>query len=447
MIKLQKGLDLPISGEPRHVIHDSPKVKSVAVLGEDFVGMKPTMMVKVGDQVKKGQVLFNDKKNEGVCFTAPASGTVSAINRGPKRVLQSVVVDVSGDESVQFKKYSESDLTSLSPEDVESNLIESGMWQSFRTRPFSKSPVKGSRPAALFVTAIDTNPLAANAAFVINHYADAFKAGLTIISKLTSGTMHVCTAPEPRLELPVVANLKETSFSGPHPAGLAGTHIHFLEPVTVDRVVWTIGYADVIGIGKLFLTGELFTERLISIAGPMVEHPRLYKTRIGANTDELLAGLLTSGEARVVSGSLFSGHKAAGPHAYLGFFHSQISVIEEGRKRELLGWKMPGFDKFSVKRSYAGGWFPWKKFDMTSSTGGSERSIVPIGMYEKVLPIDTEATFLVRSLLTRDSDLGVALGILDMDEEDVGLLSFVCPGKNEYGPMLREVLSSIERDG
>ncbi len=447
MIKLQKGLDLPISGEPRHVIHNAPAVKSVAVLGEEFVGMKPTMLVKVGDHVKKGQVLFTDKKNEGIRYTSPASGKVTAINRGAKRVFQSVVIAVSGNDSVSFKKHSYSELGSLKADDIEKILIESGMWQSFRTRPFSKAPAVGSRPAALFVTAIDTSPLAANAGFVISQYADAFKAGLTIVSKMTTGPMHVCTAPDPQIDLPDVANLKETKFSGPHPAGLAGTHIHFLEPATTDRVVWTVGYADVIAIGQLFLTGELFTERLISVAGPMVKRPCLYKTRMGASTEDLLSGLLESGDVRVVSGSLFSGHKASGPHGFLGRFHNQICVIEEGRKRELLGWKMPGFDKYSVKRSYAGGWFSWKKFDMTSSTGGSERAIVPIGMYEKVLPLDTEATFLVRSLLTRDTDLGVALGVLDLDEEDVGLLSFVCPGKNEFGPMLREVLTSIERDG
>jgi Na+-transporting NADH:ubiquinone oxidoreductase subunit A len=446
MIKISKGLDLSISGAPYQIIETTVVPRRVAVLGSDYVGMKPTMLVKVGDTVAKGDPLFEDKKNSGVHFTAPAGGKVVEINRGARRVLESVVIEVGGDQAKSFKQTDTSQLASLNAEAIEQNLLDSGMWAALRTRPYSKIPAVGTRPVALFVTAMDTNPLAADAALVIQEYAQAFKDGLTILSHLAP-KVHVCTGPKGKVEIPELKNVAESTFSGPHPAGLAGTHIHFLEPVDAERVVWTINYADVIAIGKLFTTGELFTERVISVAGPAIKSPCLVRTHLGASSEELIAGKLQPGENRVISGSVFSGREASGAQAYLGRYHLQLSVLEEGRKRELLGWKLPGFDKFSVKRSYMGGWLPWQKYDFTTTTHGSERAIVPIGCYEKVMPQDTEPTFLARSLLSDDVDLAESLGLLEMDEEDVGLMSFVCPGKHEYGKLLRKLLTIHERDG
>ncbi|ELN2739515.1 Na(+)-translocating NADH-quinone reductase subunit A [Pluralibacter gergoviae] len=447
MIKITKGLNLPIAGAPSQQISEATAVAHVAVLGEEFPGMRPAMMVSEGERVLKGQPLFEDKKIPGVLFTAPASGTVSAIHRGERRVLQSVVIAVDGDESLAFERFDTAELATLSRETVQQLLLASGLWVSLRTRPFSKTPVPGSVPAAIFVTAMDTNPLAADPQPLIAAHRDAFNAGLTVLTRLTDGKVHVCQASGGKLGGHPGGQVTFNEFSGPHPAGLPGTHIHFLEPVSLARQVWHLNYQDVIAIGRLFTEGELFTERVIALGGPQVNTPRLLRTRMGASLDELLAGELAAGENRVISGSVLSGTRAAGPHAFLGRFHLQVSVVREGRDKELFGWIMPGREKYSVTRTTLGHFLRHKLFNFSTDTHGGERAMVPIGNYERVMPLDILPTHLLRDLLVGDTDGAQALGCLELDEEDLALCTYVCPAKYEYGPMLRDVLTRIEQEG
>jgi len=447
MIKITKGLNLPIAGMPSQQISSKPAVKRVALLGEEYIGMRPSMAVREGDRVQKGQLLFEDKKNPGVRFTAPASGTISAIHRGERRVLQSVVIDVDGDDAVHFPRYELADLAGLTREAVQRQLLESGMWTAFRTRPFSKIPAPGSVPAAIFVTAIDTNPLAADPQPIILAQREAFDAGLTLLTRLTDGKVHVCQASGGKLGGHPVGQVTFNQFAGPHPAGLVGTHIHFLEPVSLKKQVWHLNYQDVIAVGKLFLEGELSVERIIALGGPQVKEPRLIKTCSGASLDELLADELLDDENRIISGSVLSGTHARGPHAFLGRFHLQVSVVKEGREKELFGWVMPGKDKFSITRTTLGHFMKRKLFNFTTDTNGGERAMVPIGNYERVMPLDILPTMLLRDLLAGDTDSAQALGCLELDEEDLALCTYVCPGKYEYGPALRSVLTQIEQEG
>ena len=447
MIKITKGLNLPIAGMPSQQISSKPAVKRVALLGEEYIGMRPSMAVREGDRVQKGQLLFEDKKNPGVRFTAPASGTISAIHRGERRVLQSVVIDVDGDDAVHFPRYELADLAALTREVVQRQLLESGMWTAFRTRPFSKIPAPGSVPAAIFVTAIDTNPLAADPQPIILAQREAFDAGLTLLTRLTDGKVHVCQASGGKLGGHPVGQVTFNQFAGPHPAGLVGTHIHFLEPVSLKKQVWHLNYQDVIAVGKLFLEGELSVERIIALGGPQVKEPRLIKTCSGASLDELLADELLDDENRIISGSVLSGTHARGPHAFLGRFHLQISVVKEGREKELFGWVMPGKDKFSITRTTLGHFMKRKLFNFSTDTNGGERAMVPIGNYERVMPLDILPTMLLRDLLAGDTDSAQALGCLELDEEDLALCTYVCPGKYEYGPALRSVLTQIEQEG
>ncbi|MBD0903503.1 Na(+)-translocating NADH-quinone reductase subunit A [Klebsiella grimontii] len=447
MIKITKGLNLPIAGMPSQQISSKPAVKRVALLGEEYIGMRPSMAVREGDRVQKGQLLFEDKKNPGVRFTAPASGTISAIHRGERRVLQSVVIDVDGDDAVHFPRYELADLAGLTREAVQRQLLESGMWTAFRTRPFSKIPAPGSVPAAIFVTAIDTNPLAADPQPIILAQREAFDAGLTLLTRLTDGKVHVCQASGGKLGGHPVGQVTFNQFAGPHPAGLVGTHIHFLEPVSLKKQVWHLNYQDAIAVGKLFLEGELSVERIIALGGPQVKEPRLIKTCSGASLDELLADELLDDENRIISGSVLSGTHARGPHAFLGRFHLQISVVKEGREKELFGWVMPGKDKFSITRTTLGHFMKRKLFNFSTDTNGGERAMVPIGNYERVMPLDILPTMLLRDLLAGDTDSAQALGCLELDEEDLALCTYVCPGKYEYGPALRSVLTQIEQEG
>ncbi|HCB1502412.1 Na(+)-translocating NADH:ubiquinone oxidoreductase A subunit [Klebsiella oxytoca] len=447
MIKITKGLNLPIAGMPSQQISSKTAVKRVALLGEEYIGMRPSMAVCEGDRVQKGQLLFEDKKNPGVRFTAPASGIVSAIHRGERRVLQSVVIDVEGDEAIHFSRYESADFAGLTRESVQQQLLESGQWTAFRTRPFSKIPAPGSVPAAIFVTAIDTNPLAAEPQPIILAQRDAFDAGLTVLTRLTDGQVHVCQASGGKLGGHPVGQVTFNQFTGPHPAGLPGTHIHFLEPVSLKKQVWHLNYQDVIAIGKLFLEGEIYSERIIALGGPQVKEPRLLKTCLGASLDELLVDELLDDENRVISGSVLSGTHAHGPHAFLGRFHLQVSVVKEGREKELFGWVMPGKDKFSITRTTLGHFLKHKLFNFSTDTHGGERAMVPIGNYERVMPLDILPTMLLRDLLAGDTDSAQALGCLELDEEDLALCTYVCPGKYEFGPALRSVLTQIEQEG
>ncbi|MDU1651851.1 MAG: Na(+)-translocating NADH-quinone reductase subunit A [Leclercia adecarboxylata] len=447
MIRIRKGLDLPISGIPLQQILPSATPRHVAIMGDDYIGMRPTMLVQEGDSVTKGQALFEDKKNPGVLFTAPASGTVVAIHRGERRVLQSVVIRLEGDRQREFTRYDVADLPSLTRQAVQAQLLESGLWTALRTRPFSKTPVPGTVPAAIFVTAMDTNPLSADPQPLILAQRQAFDAGLTLLTHLTDGKVHVCQANGGKLGGHPQGKVTFNTFAGPHPAGLPGTHIHFLEAVSLTKQVWHLNYQDVIAIGKLFTTGELYTDRVIALGGPQMRNPRLVRTCLGADINDLLVDETLEGENRHISGSVLSGRHAVGAHAYLGRFHLQISVVKEGREKELFGWVMPGKEKFSVTRTTLGHFLRNKLFNFSTDTHGGERAMVPIDNYERVMPLDILPTLLLRDLLAGDTDSAQALGCLELDEEDLALCTYVCPGKYEYGPVLREVLTRIEQEG
>ncbi|WP_086931539.1 Na(+)-translocating NADH-quinone reductase subunit A [Agarilytica rhodophyticola] len=447
MIKIRRGLDLPITGAPRQSIEDGASIRSVALLGSDYHGMKPTIAVKVGDKVKEGQILFSDKKNPGVNYTSPAAGTVAAVNRGYQRVFESVVIDVEGDEAEQFAQYDAAKLASLGRQEVVENLVNSGLWTAIRTRPYSKVPAIDSTPKAIFVAAMDTNPLAADPQVVLKEKDEAFQNGLALLSNLTEGKVYVCHAQGASIPACGLERVVYETFGGVHPAGNVGTHIHYLSPVSANSTVWTVNYQDVAAMGELFTTGKLHFDRVVSLAGPQVEDPRLVRTRVGANLEELTAGQVKSGENRLVSGSVFGGTVGKGPFAFLGRYHNQVSVLQEGRERPFLHYLTPGSDRFSALGIYISKLFSGKKFNFTTSTNGSERAMVPIGAYERVMPLDILPTQLLRSLIVRDTDMAQKLGCLELDEEDLALCTFVCSGKYEYGPLLRENLTQIEREG
>jgi len=360
-------------------------------------------------------------------------------------VLQSVVIDLDGDEQLSFASYPVAQLGNLEAAQVRDNLQASGLWTALRTRPFSKVPAIDATPASIFVTAIDTHPLAADPAVVIAEQAADFENGLKVLTRLAK--VFLCKAEGVSLPGEGTAGVTSESFAGPHPAGLAGTHIHFLDPVNATKSVWTINYQDVIAVGKLFTTGQLWTERVVALAGPVVEQPRLVRTRLGANLQELTAGELKAGHNRVISGSVFGGRTSRGACAFLGRYHQQVSCLGEGNDREMLHYLRAGVNKHSVLNVFVSKLMGDKKFPFTTTTNGSPRAMVPVGNYEKVMPLDILPTQLLRSLIVADTDMAQKLGCLELDEEDLALCNYVCAGKYEYGPILRENLTRIEKEG
>jgi Na+-transporting NADH:ubiquinone oxidoreductase subunit A len=380
-------------------------------------------------------------------YTSPGSGKVIKINRGPKRHFESIVIALGGDDEVTFNSYPVNELKSIGREEVIEGLLDSGLWTSLKTRPFGRVADPETVPHSIFITAMDTNPLGPHVEKVLEGRERDFCNGLTVISKLTKGKLFLCKAPGSEIPMIELESLRVEEFAGPHPAGNAGTHIHFLDPASRTRSVWHIGAQDLAAVGRLFTTGRLSVERIASLAGPSVKDPRLIRTRIGASLDDLTSGELTGDDNRVISGSVLSGHTAAGPMSFLGRYHQQVSVVPEGGKREFLGWLNPGSNLYSVKNVVLSKLFPNKKFVFNTSLNGSQRAIVPIGSYELVMPLDILPTFLLRALIINDIEEAERLGCLELDEEDLALCTFVCPSKIDYGPILRRNLTLIEREG
>ncbi|MDJ0905523.1 MAG: Na(+)-translocating NADH-quinone reductase subunit A [Woeseiaceae bacterium] len=452
-IKTKKGLNIPVSGIPDPSIGAGRRVRSVAVLGRDYVGLKPRMLVQEGDKVSLGDALFFDKRDPDVMYTAPGTGTVASINRGERRALLSVVVDLDpgADDAVRFPELAGGNVDSLTADKIREVLQTSGQWTAFRTRPFSRVPLSASEPRSIFVTATDTNPLAADPAAIVSAREAEFESGLAVIAKLTAGPVYLCTGEGWSATTGDADRVEHAVFSGPHPAGLVGTHIHHLDPVGIGRTVWHIGYQDVIAIGELFTSGRIGTTRIVALGGPAVDKPRLVSTRLGASTDELTAGELDRGGAggpgpRVISGSVLSGRRASGPEAYLGRYHVQVSVIPAGGSRRLLGWLPSRSTAFSFTGLFASR-HQSRLEDLTTGSHGNATGIVPVDAFEKIVPLDIVTVPLLRALLIKDTDQAQALGCLELDAEDLALCSFVCPGKNDYGTVLGVNLEQIEREG
>ena len=447
MIKIKRGLDIPLAGAPSGDLDTAVTTRAAGLLGADYHGMKPTMAVQVGDVVKRGDLLFTDKKCEGVRYTSPAGGRVSAINRGAKRAFQSVVVEIDGDGAASFGQYSGAAARELSAEAIKTQLIQSGQWTALRARPFGRVADPATSPAGLFITAIDTHPHAPNPEQVISREADAFELGQTLLANLVDCPVYLCAAPGSDMPQATHERISRHDFSGPHPAGLAGTHVHFLMGASAERIAWTIGYQDVIAVGRLFLDGALYVERVVALAGPSVSRPRLVLSRVGADLQALVAGEGEGDDARLLSGSVLGGRAVQSDTAYLGRYHQQVALLPEGRERAFMGWLSPGVNKHSVMGIYLSSWFGSKPLKMSTNTNGSERAMVPVGAYEKVMPLDILPTQLLRALLVGDTETAQALGCLELDEEDLALCTYVCPGKYEYGGILRDNLTLIEKEG
>ena len=453
-VKTGKGLDVPISGVPEPVIDASRTVRSVALLGRDHVGLKPRMMVAEGDRVELGDTLFVDKRDPVVAYAAPGTGVVRAINRGERRVLLSVVIELDETEEGEEPQYPHvagRPLDDLAEARIREVLHSSGLWTAFRTRPFSRVPLADSSPRSIFVTAIDTNPLAANPVDVASDREADLETGLAVLSRLTAGTVYLCTGSDWTAPAVEHERIQTVAFAGPHPAGLAGTHIHHLDPVGADRSVWHVGYQDVIAVGELFRTGRIPTGRIVSLGGPAVERPRLLATRLGASIDELTAGELKYGSAvgtppRIVSGSVLSGRRAIGPEAYLGRYHTQVSALPLGGGRRLFGWLPLRRRTYSFTGLFAARQ-QRRLEELTIDSHGTQSALIPVQAFDKVLPLDVMPVPLLLSLLIGDTDQAQALGCLELDAEDLALCSFVCPGKNDYGAVLQANLDQIEREG
>jgi Na+-transporting NADH:ubiquinone oxidoreductase subunit A len=440
-VEVRRGMDLPIAGEPSEIVEASAPVGSVALLGDDFPGVRGELQVQEGDRVALGQTLFVDRRRPALRFVSPAAGRVSAVRRGEGRRLTAVVVGLEGEAQVGFPELSPDAVRDLGREATTARLLDSGAWAALRARPFGGIPHPGEVPAAIFVRAIATDPLGADPAPFLRARADDLSVGLAALTHLTDGSVFLCMGPGDAPELPEHERVRAVHFAGPHPAGLVGTHIHHLCPVSAMRRVWYLGYQDVFAIGALLRTGRIDSERVIALGGGLVERPRLLRTYLGASTEDLVRGELVSGECRIVSGSVLSGRRALRPAAFLGRYHEQLCALpllpDEGSPRRG-AWLVP-------RRGGARRVPPWRRLPAwTAERHGARRAILPLDLFDRVVPLRIPIGLLLRALAAGDVESAERYGALELEEEDLALCSFLCPSKLEYGPLLRRALAEIE---
>ena len=445
-IKTKRGLNLPISGGlSSHEVVAGPPIKQVAILPQEAVGIKPRLLVEVGDAVQIGTPLVLDKRSEKVLFTAPTSGEIAAIHRGARRALLAIVIQPDG-ANTQIDGFGPLDPAQTATEDLVDALCRSGLWAGLRRRPFECVARPDDEPRALFVTAIDTRPLAADPRELIRGREEHFTAGLTALARLAPKTF-LCTGGGDWNSL-APSGVQVQEFQGPHLAGNVGTHMHLLSPVAAGRNAWHIGAQDVADIGEFLSTGVIPTERVVALVGPALRQPQLVRTQKGAAISELCAGLAETEEARYINGSVLDG-KLAQPGdevGYLGRYANQISVLSDAPKRRFLDWMNP-FSKTHTVTNTVFSKFVTKEYAYDTDTNGSHRAIVPIGSYEEVMPLDILPTQLLRALVSQDLEGCEKLGVLELAEEDLSLCEYVCASKTDYSVLLRDMLTTIEKEG
>ena len=411
--KHRRGLDAGVAGAvPQHVAgHFIPT--SCALLGDDVPGLQPEFRIAVGDTVNTGQILFVDRKSPDISFASPATGVVTVAEFGARRTLGKVVIetadDVQMDVPVPDTARHRSGLAQL--------LLKCGLWPSFLTRPFGRIPRPGSVPAAIFITAVDTNPLAADPATVLAPVLTLFEHGVEALAMLTDGPVFVCQAPGADL-VPASGRIRIARFEGPHPAGLPGTHIHHLLPASVARLVWHIGYQDVVAIGDLLVNHRYRSERVIARAGPASARPGLVETRLGASLIDVAKADGAAGHAVLLSGSVISGRRSG----YLGRYHTQMTML-------------------SPPAQHGNGTILERLRRWTAQ--GGPGPLIPLESFERAMPLDILPVPLLRALSVGDTETAVRLGCLELVEEDLALMSYLCPGRNDYGALLRQMLDDI----
>ena len=445
-------MDIRLAGAPQPETADVTSSGLITVYPTDF-GIKPRLLVKEGDQVKRGSPLFLNKKNEAMKFRSPAGGTVKSIVVGERRVIERIVVETAKNESVEtFPKYAAEQVLSLTHDQILGILLDTGLLALVRQRPFLKMADQAAKPKSIFVNAMNTAPFQANANVAIKGYETAFQAGLNALTRLTTGKVFLCLDGKAEGLSPALTAAQHVSihyFDGPHPSGNTSVHIHYLDPVKPHEIVWTVKATDVAQIGRLLTEGAIPADRIVSLGGPGVKENdrKHYRVRVGESLRALLDGKLESGEQRVILGDVLSGCTTS-QDASLHFLDTAITVLPEDRERHYLGWIMPGLTVFSQSRTFLSRWLrPKATWSLGTNTHGSKRTMVLTGLYDRFMPMNIMVDYLVRAILAHDTDEAVKLGLLEVAPEDVALCAFVCPSKMDLVDIIRQGLDEVEKEG
>ncbi len=449
-IYIRKGLSIRLAGAPAREVADAANAAQVGVAPADFRGMKPRLLVQIGQAVKRGSAILQDKRNEAIFLTSPATGTVREVVYGARRAIERVVIDVAhADEAEIFPSYTVESAAAAKAADIVSLLCRTGLLCLLRQRPFSGVPAPGVTPKAVFVNAMSTAPHRADAATLVKGREKEFQAGLNALRQCATKGLFLCIAKGDSA-LAAFQNVTVQEFDGPHPSGNTSTHIHKLCPLGVGDTVWTVTAANLVLIGELLLTGRVPAYKTVALGGPGVKagQARHYRVRIGATVGRITEGRLVEGETRVVAGDVLGGTETAGDRL-IPFAESALNVLCEDRGRRFLGWIMPGNNQFSAHRTVLSRWLGGLSREWTLGTNknGGDRAMVLTGLYDQYVDLDLMVDYLVRAVLANDFDEAVKLGLLSVDPEDFALPAFVCPSKMDLVGIVRKGLEDLEKEG
>jgi len=445
---IKQGRDIRLKGSPRKEFVDIALPKQVGIQPSDFKGINPRLTVKEGDRVKVGTSIFSDKASPEIQVASPVSGKVIAINRGAKRALLSIVIETDGQQNSEaFQKFTFEQIKNISKADAVGFLLKGHLWPAIRQRPFSKVASPVEKPKAVFVHAMNTEPLALDIDFILEGREQEFQAGLNIIKRLTDGDVHVCVKQGSRSKaLTQSEGVRMHSFVGPHPAGNVSTHIHRVDPINKGDLVWYVEAQDVLRIGSFFLNGIYPAERIVAVSGEGASDYKFYaKTILGVPFSDLLGHKVIPG-MRYISGSVLVG-KDVGADGFLRFYDSQITILPEGGTREVLGWLAPGSNKYTFSKTYLSAFLSEKEAALTSDENGSHRAMVVNNVYDPYVSLDIMTYFLLKAVISGNIEEAEQLGILECDEEDFALCTFACPSKTDVGGIIRSGLDMIEKEG
>lgn len=447
-IKIKRGFDIPLAGKAEKTLANSLQSETYAIKPTDFLGFqRPKLLVKEGDVVKAGTPIFYDRKMEAVMYCAPVSGEVVEIIRGEKRKLTGVKILADKQiEYVKFPERSSTELAGITREEAQKVMLESGVWPQIIQRPYGIVANPEDTPKSIFISTFDTHPLAPDFDYLLKNQGNYFSAGIEVLKKFTIGKVHLGINAEAEVS-PIFSSAKGVAtekFSGIHPAGNVGVHIHHIDPINKGDIVWTLDPYGVVQIGKLFLKGIYDASKIIALTGSEVKKPQYYQTYIGACIDKIVEGNLKQDHARFISGNVLTGERIY-KDGYIGFYHHQVTVIPEGDYYELLGWLKPTASKLSFHRAFGLFSFlnPKKEYVLDSNTRGEERAFVQTGVFEKVTPMDILPEFLLKAILAEDYDEMEALGIYEVIEEDVALCEFIDVSKHDIQGILRRGINLI----
>jgi Na+-transporting NADH:ubiquinone oxidoreductase subunit A len=444
-IRIKKGVDIKLKGTAVKLYATIPLSETFVLKPADFTGVLPKLSVKVGDEVKAGSSLFFDKNNPKIQFCSPVSGEVVEILRGEKRKI--LEIKVLADKEINYVTFETKKPSEATREEIIDSLCAAGLWPFFRQRPFDVIANPEDKPKAIFISAFDSAPLAADNDFILHGMESAFQAGLDVVTKLTEGTTHLNLDGRTNSSsvFTEAKGVQINTIAGPHPAGNVGVQIHHIDAMNKGEVVWTLKPQDVLAIAKLFTKGHFDASRIVALTGSEIIKPRYYRTMLGASIKPMIVDNVTEGNHRYISGNVLTGSNI-GAEGTVGFYDTQVTVIPEGTEPEFLGWIAPGLKKFSLSRTFFSWLTPKKEYALNTNMNGEERAFVMTGQYESVFPMDIYPQHMVKAIMMGDVEALESLGVYEVAPEDFALCEFVCTSKIDVQQIVREGLDMVKQE-